>query len=262
MKKTSKILVGVLLIVSVGIGFLIGISVDYPEVDKSDLVGTLISLSDISANENLAINAASSNILYARINNPIQVAIPGISTSDIELRMNGINLPASKDGKGFIVKPHNLGDASISIYRKVKGQTTKMASDIVFKVKPLPSPVGYFSLNTEIKEDNGTTKMVTTKFTGGKISKADLLKVKTLSLELPDVDFNVNYSLVSFDLVVFDSMGNARRINSDGSNFSDEQLKQLKSVSRKANIYISSIEAVEPDGITPKSISPIEIMVN
>lgn len=262
MKKSSKILVSVLLVVSLGIGFLIGISVDYPEVDKSNLAGTLISLSDITANENLAINAASSNILYARINNPVQVAIPGMSTSDLELRMNGINLPVSKDGKGFIIKPHDLGSASISIYRKVKGQTEKLASDIVFKVKPLPSPIGYFALNKEEIDENGITKTVSTKFTGGKITKEDLLKVKSLKLELPDVDFNVNYSLVSFDLVLYDSMGNMRRINSDGSNFSSEQLKQLKSVSRKSNIYISSIEAVEPDGITPKSVSPIEIRVN
>ena len=72
---------------------------------------------------------------------------------------------------------------------------------------------------------------------------------------------NVEYKVLSFETVFFDSMGNAIPEVSDGNRFSQRQKDSFRRLSRGKRFYISRVRAIGPDGIE-RDLSPIEIIVN
>ena len=72
---------------------------------------------------------------------------------------------------------------------------------------------------------------------------------------------NVEYTVLSFETVFFDSMGNAIPEVSDGNKFSQRQKDSFRRLSRGKRFYISRVRAIGPDGIE-RDLSPIEIIVN
>lgn len=207
------------------------------------------------------ISATKMNVLYAGIENPISISVPGIPSDQIEARLGGINLPASKDGKGYVAKPMKVGKTLITVFANINGEIQQIGTGMEFKVKPLPPPVGYIIYYSNVKNAQGKIEKVLTKFGGGKINKGDLLDSPGLIAELQESDFQIDYKLTSFEITTFDSMGNAKKIKSDGDKFSQEQKSAIKGLARKASFYIGAVKAMGPDGL-PKDLNAIEVIVN
>lgn len=207
------------------------------------------------------ISATKMNVLYAGVENPISISVPGIPSDKIEARLGGINLPAAKDGKGYVAKPKIIGKTLITVFAEIDGVKQQIGTGMEFKVKPLPPPVGYLIYYSNVKNAQGKIQKVLTKFGGGKIKKGDLLDSPGLIAELQESDFQIDYKLTSFEITTFDSMGNAKKIKSDKDKFSDEQKKAIKGLARKASFYIGAIKAMGPDGL-PKDLNAIEVIVN
>ena len=72
---------------------------------------------------------------------------------------------------------------------------------------------------------------------------------------------NVEYKVISFETVFFDSMGNAIPEVSSGTNFSERQRSSFRRLSRGKRFYISRVKAIGPDGIE-RILAPMEVIVN
>jgi hypothetical protein len=108
------------------------------------------------------------------------------------------------------------------------------------------------------KDDKGNSQ----RYRGGKpISKALLVKAPGIEAAIDDGLLNISFRVISFETVIFDSMGNAIPEVSNGAAFSDRQKNAIKRLSKGKRFYISKVKAIGPDGIE-RTISPIEVFVN
>ena len=190
------------------------------------------------------------NVLYAGIDNPISISVPGIPMNAISASMTNGTL--TRSGDTWVAHPGKVGtEAEISVTATVEGRQQQVGA-MTFRVRKLPDPSPYIS----IKDAAGNP--VHYKGSPKRISKAQLMAAPGLGAAIDDDILNVSYSVVSFSTIFFDSMGNAIPEVSAGSAFSPRQKEQFKRMKPGKSFFISNVKAKGPDGIT-RDISPMEV---
>ena len=198
------------------------------------------------------VSATMMNVLYAGIENPISIAVPGIPTNAISASMTNGTL--TRKGDIWVAKPSKVGaDAVVSVTAAVDGRKQTMATT-TFRVRKLPDPTP-FIVYTDSKGNKDRYK-------GGKpFPKTLLLQTPGIAAAIDDDLLNINFRVISFETVFFDSMGNAIPEISNGDKFSERQKNSFRRLSRGKRFYISRVRAIGPDGIE-RTISPMEVIVN
>ena len=188
------------------------------------------------------------NVLYAGIDNPISISVPGVPMTDIQASMTNGTL--TRNGDSWIATSSQVGsEAVITVSANIDGASRQVGS-MTFRVRKLPDPFPFIPIgNTHYR---GTPKRIT---------KAQLMSAETLGAAIDDDILNINYTVLSFSTIFFDSMGNAIPEVSNGSHFSERQKEQFKRLKPGKNFFISNIKAKGPDGIT-RDINPMEVALN
>lgn len=193
------------------------------------------------------------NVLYAGIDNPISISAPGIPMSAITATMTNGTL--TRNGDKWVARSSSVGqEATISVSANMDGSNVNLGS-MVFRVRKLPDPLAFIP----IKDGSGNT--VHYKGAPKRISKAALMSASGIGAALDDGILNITYQVVSFSIVVFDSMGNAIPENSAGASFSARQIEQFKRLKPGKSFFITEIKAKGPDGIT-RDVPPIQVTLN
>lgn len=193
------------------------------------------------------------NVLYAGIDNPISISVPGVPMSGVEASMSNGSL--TRSGDSWVARPAHIGqEAVITVFATLEGSRQQVGS-MTFRVRKLPDPSPYIA----IRDAQGNS----THYKGSpkRISKQQLMEANTLGAAIDDDILNVSYSVVSFSTVFFDSMGNAIPEVSNGSSFSERQKEQFRRLKPGKSFFISNVKAKGPDGIT-RDISPMEVSLN
>lgn len=199
------------------------------------------------------ISATMMNVLYAGIENPISISVPGVPMTAIQATMSNGTL--TREGDHWVARPGKVGsEAVITVTAQVEGSSQTVGS-MTFRVRKLPDPTPYIAM----RDAQGNT--VHYKGTPKRISKAALLAAEGLGAAIDDDLLNVTYSVVSFSTIFFDSMGNAIPEVSAGAHFSPRQKEQFKRLKPGKSFFISGVKAKGPDGIT-RDISPMEVALN
>ena len=135
------------------------------------------------------------NVLYAGINNPISISVPGIPMNAITATMTNGTL--TRNGDTWVAHPGKVGtEAVISVSAQLEGRTQNVGS-MTFRVRKLPDPTVYLP----VKGADGNT--VHYKGSPKRISKAMLMSAEGLGAAIDDDILNVSYSVVSFKTVLF-----------------------------------------------------------
>lgn len=193
------------------------------------------------------------NVLYAGIDNPISISVPGVPMTALTATMTNGTL--TRSGDHWIARPTKVGDnAQISVSASLDGHSQSVGS-MTFRIRKLPDPTAYIAM----KDASGNP--VSYKGAPKRISKAALMAAEGLQASVDDGILDVSYTVVSFSTVFYDSMGNAIPEVSDGSKFSARQKEQFKRLKSGKNFFISNVKAKGPDGIT-RDISPMEVALN
>lgn len=198
------------------------------------------------------ISATMMNVLYAGINNPISIAVPGVPESSISATMTNGTL--TKSGNGWIAHPTKVGvECEITVSAEMDGARTSVGST-KFRVRKLPDPMPFIAY----KDAQGNP----VRYKGGRpFPKATLLAARGVDAAIDDEILNIDYKVLSFETVFFDQMGNAIPEVSSGSNFSERQLAAIRRLQHGKRFYISRVKATGPDGIT-RDLAPIEVIIN
>lgn len=198
------------------------------------------------------VSATMMNVLYAGIDNPISISVPGVPQNGVSATMTNGSL--TKSGDHFIARPAKVGtEAVITVTANIDGKP-QTVSTTKFRVRKLPDPVAFISYAGA----NGIAE----RYKGGKpLSKATLMGAKGLEAAIDDDMLNIDFKVLSFETVFFDSMGNAIPEVSNGSQFSQRQLDSFRRLSRGKRFYISRIKAKGPDGVE-RVLNPVEVIVN
>lgn len=199
------------------------------------------------------VSATMMNVLYAGIDNPISISVPGVANNGVTATMSNGTL--TRKGDSWVAHPAKVGEnAVLTVVADMNGKKTEV-NRTEFRVRKLPDPTPYISY----KDAEGNT--VHYRGQGRGISKALLMQAPGLEAAIDDDLLNIAFKVLSFETVTFDSMGNALPEVSDGNKFSSRQKAQLQRLKRGNRIYVSRVKAVGPDGIT-RELAPLEIIIN
>ncbi|MBD5254584.1 MAG: gliding motility protein GldM [Barnesiella sp.] len=198
------------------------------------------------------VSATMMNVLYAGINNPISISVPGVPMSDISASMTNGSL--TREGDHWVARASTVGsEAVITVTANVDGRST-VVNTTSFKVRKLPDPDGYIVL----PGTNGGSEH----FRGGhSVTKAQIMGAKGVGAAIDDGLLNIEFRVLGFETVFIDSQGDGAVYVSDGPNFSAQQKERIRGlVPGRARFFISRIRATGPDGIE-RVVSPIEVRV-
>ena len=187
------------------------------------------------------------NVLYAGFQNPMSVSVPGVPQNAVAVSMSGGTLTSRGNGH-YVATPSAVGhDVTFTVSASDKGKTRQMAQ-VTFKVRKLPDPTPYVGVGTD-------------RFKGGGLAKASLMSLSSLSAAIDDGLLDIPFRVLSFEVVLFDNMGNAVPLASDGAQFSNRQKEAFRQLSRNRRFYIRGVKAVGPDGITRTLPTAMEVIV-
>ena len=198
------------------------------------------------------VSATLMNVLYAGINNPISISVPGVPPNAIQATMSNGTL--TRSGNDWMARPAKVGtESTITVTANVDGRS-QVVSTTQFRVRQLPDPMPFITY----RDDNGAAK----RYRGGQpFPKNRLLEASGIEAAIDDNLLNVTYRVIRFETIFFDSMGNAIPEVAQGTNFSDRQKNYIRNLSKGKRFYITHVVAKGPDGIE-RTIPTIEVIVN
>lgn len=199
-----------------------------------------------------SISATMMNVFYAGIDNPVSIAVSGVPQQSIQATITNGTLV--KSGDHWVAHSSAIGkECTISVTAELDGTRTNVGS-ATFRVRKLPDPTPFIAW----RDAQGNTQ----EYKGGKpFAKGTLLAARGLDAAIDDDLLKIDYRVVSFEMVLFDQMGNAMSERSAGANFSDRQRAAMRNMKHGKRFYISRVKATGPDGVT-RDISPMEVIVN
>ena len=193
------------------------------------------------------VSADLMNVLYAGYSNPISISVPGVPLNKVSASISGGSLTPTGPGH-YIARPTAVGkDITISVTSSQSGRPIPMGQ-FTFHVRKLPDPTAYIVIGDD-------------RFRGGGLAKASLMGVNTLKAAIDDGLLDIEFKVTGFTAVFFDNMGNAVPVVSEGAKFSARQKDTFRKLSRNKRFYISSIQAVGPDGIARTLPTAMEIVI-
>jgi len=195
-----------------------------------------------------AISADAMNVLYIGVENPLSVAVPGVSSNDVTARISGGGGTMNKTGGNkYNVKVTTTGKATINVSAKMSNGTVRAMGQAEYKVRRLPKPEARWGAI----ENNGLP-----------VPKNALMAQGALFASMGEgfAFDGVKYRIVSYQFV-FDPKRQGdpfvKRVNGpaiDG---------QIKDILRRSNpgdrIIVDMIRAQGPDGT--RNLSPIAILI-
>lgn len=194
------------------------------------------------------VSATMMNVLYAGINNPISISVPGVPTAAVSASMTNGTL--TREGDHWVARATKVGaEAVITVHATVDGRQ-QVVNTTTFKVRQLPDPDAYIVLAGGEHFKGGRT-----------ISKNQLITAKNLGAAIDDGLLNIEFRVLGFETVFIDSQGDGAIYQSDGANFSNQQRERIRGlIPGRARFFISRIRATGPDGVE-RVLSPIEVRV-
>ncbi|MEZ3591119.1 MAG: gliding motility protein GldM [Muribaculaceae bacterium] len=198
------------------------------------------------------VSATMMNVLYAGIDNPLSISVPGVPMSGVSATMTNGTL--TRNGDTWLAHPTKVGsEAVVTVTANVDGRPQTVATTS-FRVRKLPDPTPYIAYN----DAKGNPE----RYKGQKpFAKTLLLAAPGIEAAIDDDLLNVKYHVLSFETTFFDSMGNAIPEVSNGPNFSQRQKDSFRRLSRGKRFYITRVKAVGPDGIE-RELPAMEVIVN
>lgn len=185
----------------------------------------------------LSLSPTLTQVVYAGIDNPLELAAAGLSTESLVLtaRSGGTLRPL---GAGRWSARPTLGaeELRLAIAQRLPDGGLRPLGERSLRIRPLPDPLPYLQLGAQ-------------RFRGGRISRSTLLAAAQVQAALDDALLDVRYSVERFQLIAFDALGNALPEVSSGSRFSERQLQLIRETPRGRRLYISEIIARGPDGL-------------
>lgn len=178
------------------------------------------------------ISAKKMNILYRGVNNPVAITYGELPEEYISVRISAGLINRISKGE-YIVKPGPHGDhCRISVYVE-KDSATRLLGYSEFRIFNLDNPTA--TINGRMGGEIGYEEL----FDAGGISVIN-------NISFP---FEIQFEVVSFNLVVVGSGGTTLIMESNNSRFTDQQKLLLRRVRPGQYFYIQDIQALGPDGV-------------
>lgn len=197
----------------------------------------------IVARPALTVSADKMNVMYAGVENPISVSVPGVPNEKLRVSINNGTLSAKGNGK-FVVTGMRAGAAEVSVSATLDNGETRNMGSIPFRVKALPKPYAVFA---------GTES--------GKVALNRIkAESKVYALYDKSFEFDIKCNVVSFKMEAQTRGVLADGGRSNSASLTPSMVQLLNSLRKNDKIYLTEIRAVGPDGISVP-LSDVTIIV-
>lgn len=191
------------------------------------------------------------NVLYAGIENEVEISVPGYASRDI--KATATNGSISPEGSRWLIRPEGTGkEVKVSVSVQTGDGALRHVADRAFRVRALPDPTPFI----EFYNADGQREI----FKGGRISKSALTRNIAVKASIDDGILDIPFRVTGFRTIVLDALGNAIPETSDGNHFSQRQIEQARRLKRGAYLYLSGLRAVGPDGVE-RELSVMELQI-
>jgi gliding motility-associated protein GldM len=202
----------------------------------------------------VTVSPTAMNVLYAGIDNPIDISVPGVGSDKVRASMkNGtIEKGKLKNTKGeffpgdwkALPSSEAIGQmAQVIVSAEVNGKLQQFPPRD-FRIKAIPKPVATFA----------------NKSGEAKITKDEILAQQAVFANLEGFDFDLRYNVTGFKISINDK-GFDFAAASTNNRITPEQKALLQRATKGKKIYVEEVQAVGPDK-RPQTLSPIIITVN
>jgi gliding motility-associated protein GldM len=175
----------------------------------------------------VTISPTKMNVLYKDLQNPVSISVPGIPSNRLEPTCT--NGRIFKSGDNWIIEPNDLDPlgerTKVIVYANLDG-VRKQMGDMVFRVKRVPNPIATV--------DN---------LSSGTITRDRLRLQNGVFAKLADFDFDMEFEVTSFIMVVPTSGGMTNTLPSNSFRFTDEQRRLLNGLGTGDKVYFENIRA-------------------
>jgi gliding motility-associated protein GldM len=169
------------------------------------------------------VSAVKMNVLYRGIPNPIEIAVPGVTSDKVTATIT--NGTIKRVTNGWEVIPGGQTESIITV-----SANNKKVSEKIFRVKYIPKPVAVFA-----------------GISNGAISKDNVLKTEALEAKLIDFDWDLKFNIESFKFFISTDTGDIER-PSDGDKLTDKMKSLMSGLKRGQTIVFKDIKSIAPDG--------------
>lgn len=195
------------------------------------------------ARPSVVVSPDKMNVIYAGVDNPISVSVPGVSLDRLRVTMSNGDISGA-NGKYTARTKQMNGVAKVSVSAEIqKGKLEPMGS-FDFRIKRIPDPVAKFAGKT-----------------GGSLGSG-LVKSSDKIFALPEnFDFEAKFTISKFSMILVKPRADAIVRQGTGSQLTSQMLTDLKSIIPGSRLIFDGIIAVGPDG-SERNLTPIVINVN
>jgi gliding motility-associated protein GldM len=195
----------------------------------------------VSAQENgkdAVVAIPNMNILYFGIDNPVQIAVPGINSEKVSATVT--NGSINKTSDGWVIRP-SAASGTVNLSVLVNNQKV---SEKIFRVKPIPAPHAVLA-------GKGV----------GLMSKNGIIEAGEIDTEMKDFLWDIKFEIVSYTFLYTEN-GNDIEISATGNKLTDEMKSIISNLQRGKNIVFKDIRAISPDNNSIYNISPLILAIN
>ncbi len=201
--------------------------------------------------QSVVVSPTAMNVLYAGIDNPLDISVPGIGSDKVRATMtngtitrgkvnNSAGSPFPGDWKAL---PQNVGQvAQVIVSAEINGKQQTF-QPLEFRVKQVPDPVAAFA------NVSGEAR----------VSRDIILAQSGVLANMEDFDFDLRYTVTGFTVSINDK-GFDFSATSTSNRLTAEQRGLLDRLTRGKKLIIEGVKAVGPDKRT-RDLAPIIITV-
>ncbi len=201
------------------------------------------------ANAVAVVSSDNLNVIYAGVNNPFTVSVPGFSSDKISASISEGSFTALSPGKYIArLSAESAGRTiSITVSARMQDGSTRVVAQLPYKVKSIPTPVATINGGHE---------------NGGPITVGELLVAGGIGAMLREFYFQgVSFTITSFDYLYIPRKDDIKSDKNNGKIFSPA-LKEYIRKSKAGDRYIfSNIRALGSDG-RYRTLNSIPVVIN
>jgi gliding motility-associated protein GldM len=171
------------------------------------------------------------NVLYRGIQNPIEIAVPGVTSDRVTATLT--NGTIKKTAGGWEVSPGEQNESVVTVL-----VNNRKISERTFRIKNIPEPVAVFAGIYD-----------------GHISKDAALKNDVIEVELANFDWDLKFTVKSFILLCSDGKSDFEE-SSETNKITGKMKSLISGCKIGQNIVFKDIIAIGPDGRS-RNLNPI-----
>jgi gliding motility-associated protein GldM len=193
----------------------------------------------LAAKPSVVVSPTEMNVFYIGVPNPVSISAAGFANSDLQVNCSGASL--SKNATGYIVTlpmgtkptqdPKTGPFCTISVSGKMPdGSHKSLGEPSKFRIKRVPDP----------------TCFVANKKGDIDITKAQLSIATQVQSRMENFDFDLSYSVTSFEMVVTVNGQTVKKLSSSNL-FTPEMKTLMGQVGKGSHIIIQDVHVKGPD---------------